>query len=626
MAFRPCLPSTAFLFRVAVFWAAFPVLGAAQAPGAAEAEPEVTDKTESMIFEREDGTLRVRLTEKIIGFSDPAMNEESLTFSPDGTRLAYFIMAGDGLAVVVDGQQGEIFEGIAERSLVFSPDGKRFGYVGTRPGSQFAVVDGKAHEYRGVSQRGIVFSEEGGRVGWVADRDGKQLAVIDGVESSPYDGVAPQGIIFSPDGKRSAYLATTGGKSLVVIDGEDGELFDHAAGLKFTPGGKHLTYMAVREGKRYAVVDTNAYGPFDDLRAVTEPSPQNPMPDVFEVSREGSSVGFVAKRGEDWFAFVNGKEYGPHKGCAGLALSPEGSRVAYLATRGEGWFMVVDGVEQPYSYLKTLSFSPDGQRLASIQKKADKQVALVDGVAGKEYDRIEEPGIRFSPDGKHLAYVADEKGAKLVVVDGVEGARFERLGKTPLSFIPGSARTIYSIRRGKRESLVVDGVEGPALKSYRSLAFAPDGSRYAYAGELDDDKWIVVVDGESYGPGGKLAPGETRAFHALGRRTPVVSPDGKRVAWTGSRGNSWVAVVDGVEGQPYGLMQRGTLDFSPDGKHVAYIASREGKKYLVLDGLEIDNNYDGFQRDSDFVWSSPQRFSIRAGRNPRFLLVEVEIL
>jgi hypothetical protein len=619
MALRPCLAPSASLLLIVLAPAV-----AGQETTQGTAQQAETRK----VFERADsaGKVRVRVTESLIGFNDPGMNEESMISSPDGSRLAYFVMAGEGLAVVVDGKQGEIFEGIADGSLVFSPDGAHFGYVGTRPGSQFVVLDGKSHEYRGVSRQGIVFSKEGGRYGWVADRDGKQLAIVDGVESPPYDGISSQGIVFSPDGRRCAYLATTGGKTLVVLDGEDGQLFDHAVGLRFTAHGQHALYMSVRDGKRYAVVDTTAYGPYDDLRALTEPRADNPTPDVFEVSSNGARVGFIARRGEEWFVVVDGKEHGPHKGCAGLALSPEGSRASFLATRGEGWFMVVDGVEQPYSFLKSLSFSPDGKRLASIQKKGEKQVALIDGVAGKEYDKIDEPGIRFSHDGKRVAYVAEEKGAKLVVVDGQEGPRFEHLGRTPLSYIPGSSRTIYSIRRGKKESLVVDGLEGPALNSYRALVFSADGSRYAYAGEVEENKWIVVVDGESFGPGGKLAPGETRFFTELGKGTPVLSPDGKRAAWGGARNTGWVVVVDGVESKPYSLLQKGMLAFSPDGQHVAYIGSREGKKYLVVDGLEIDNNYDGFQKGSDFVWSGPRKFSIRAGRNPQFLLVEVEIL
>jgi hypothetical protein len=309
-----------------------------------------------------------------------------------------------------------------------------------------------------------------------------------------------------------------------------------------------------------------------------------------------------------------------------LALSPEGSRVAFLATRGEGWLMVVDGVEQSGLGLQSLSFSPDGKRIASVQKRGEKRVALIDGVNGKEYDLIEEPGIRFGADGKRTAYVAGIGAERMVVVDGDEGPRFKRLGKQPLSFIPGTSRVLYSVRRGEREALVIDGLEGPAVKSHRTLTFSKDGSRYAYAAEYEDDSWTVVVDGVEYGPGGKLASGENRRFKALAKRTPLFSPDSKRVAWAGNRGDGWVAAVDGVESRTYGLIVGTAVDFSPDGKHLAFVGAREGKKMIVLDGFEIENGWDGFLKKSDLLWDSPTHFSIRGARNPKYLLIEIELL
>jgi Tol biopolymer transport system component len=288
--------------------------------------------------------------------------------------------------------------------------------------------------------------------------------------------------------------------------------------------------------------------------------------------------------------------------------------------------MIVNGEEHPGAGLQSLSFSPDGKRLASIVKRGDKHVALIDGIEGKAYDRIEEPGIRFSADGKHTAYLAESGSEKLVVTDGVEGPRFRRLGKTALSFVPNGSLPLYSVRRGEREALVVGGVEGPALKSYRGLSFSPDGTRYAYAAEHGEEQWTVVVDGVEYGPGGKLSAGEQRYFRSLGKQTPRFSPKGGHVAWVGVRDTGWVAVVDGKESPPYNLVMRSTLDFSPDGQHFAFAAAREGKRMIVVDGFEFDNEWDGFLQKSDIVWDGPRSFSIRGSRNPRFLLIEVEVL
>jgi len=542
------------------------------------------------------------------------------------------VMAGDGLAVVVDGKQSEVFEGFAQGSLVFSPNGKHVAFVGTRPGKHCMVLDGEVHEYDGIGEQGALFSTDGEHVGWVAARDGKQIAVIDGEESPPYDGISPPGLLFSPDSRRHAYSASSAGKQLVVANGEEGPLFDSVAGLKFSAKGQHLVYVATRGTEGFGVIDGTLHGPFDELRSVApESEGDDARTDAFVVSQDGGRAGFLASRGEEWFAVHDRGKLGPYRGCAELSFSPDGSRTAFLATRGDGWFLVVDGEELSGYVFKNLTFSHDGKRMASIVKRGDKRLALIDGVEGKEYDAIEEPGVQFSADGKRTAYLATLGGDKFVVADGVESPPFKRLGKTGLAFIPNSSRTVYSVRRGEKELLVVDGVEGPLVKTFRSLSFSPDGSRYAYAAEKEEGYWTVVIDGAEYGPRGKLASGKEDVFQLLGKRTPTFSPDGTRVAYTGVRNGQYVVVVDGVEGREFDLVMRGTVEFTPDSQHIVYVAARGKEKrqlswYLVVDGLELENGWTGFLQESEFQFHDPNHFCIRASRLPRMLLLEAEIL
>lgn len=597
-------------------------------PGALQPLQETPDESFPEEFERTNrsNSVRVRVREALVGFNDPATVPGLFAPSPDGHSLAYGIMGGGGITVVANGEKGELYEGIAESSLKFSSKGRHLTYVGTRPSGQFVVLDGKAYAYAGVSEQGVVFNEQGDRTAWVAARDGAQIAVIDGIESPPFSGVAPPGVLFSADGKRTAFAATSGQKSLVVLDGEEGPLFDRVGGLKFSAGGQAI-YVGLDEDKSYAVVNTTSYGPFDSIRSPSGQKPQDgETPDLLEFSSNGSRFGFIASRGDDWFLVLDGKEIGPYSGVAGLAISPEGSRVAYLATRGEGWFLVIDGKEHPGLSIKTLSFSSDGKRFGSIVRKGDKFLAWIDGVEGKPYDRIEDPGIRFSPIGNRAAYLAVEGDDSFVVVDGVEGPRFKRLGKIGFGYVPNSSRTLYSIRRRNQEALVVDGVEGPYFQSFRSLAFSHDGSRYAYAGEVSEDEWIVIVDGDRYGPGGKLHTDDTSTFSSVGKRTPLFSPDGRHVAWTGVSDRGCFAVVDGKESLPYNIVMRTTLGFSPDSQHFAFAAERNGTKYIVVDGLELDNGWHGFLQGSDFEWEGARRFYILGTRSPKYLRIEIELL
>ena len=68
-----------------------------------------------------------------------AIVAESLTFSPNGQRLAYGAAVGTQMFVVVDGQEGPRYDALVADSLRFSPDSQRLAY-GARQGQQWSVV------------------------------------------------------------------------------------------------------------------------------------------------------------------------------------------------------------------------------------------------------------------------------------------------------------------------------------------------------------------------------------------------------------------------------------------------------------------------------------------------------
>jgi len=103
----------------------------------------------------------------------------------------------------------------------------------------------------------------------------------------------------------------------------------------------------------------------------------------------------------------------------------------------------------------------------------------------------------------------------------------------------------------------------------RSLKVSPDSKRVAYVGRKGD-KLFVVVNGE-----------EGKGYDDIGFGSLIFSPDSKRVAYEAREGNKWFVVVDGEEGKRYDGIGVDTLIFSPDSKRVAYMA-REGKNGLWL--------------------------------------------
>ena len=69
------------------------------------------------------------------------------------------------------------------------------------------------------------------------------------------------------------------------------------------------------------------------------------------------------------------------------------------------------------------------------------------------------------------------------------------------------------------------------------------------------------------------------------------------------------------------------LSFSPDSRHVVFGGQRDGKRRITVDGFEFENGYDGFrQQPEDLQWVNSERFTVRALRAPRYLLLEIDLL
>ena len=341
----------------------------------------------------------------------------SLTFSPDGSRLAYSAKKGAKWFVVVDGEPGPEYDGIIKGGPVFSLDSKHMAYASFNRAEAdrlfverfFLVLDGHAEPTSRIFGSFLTLSGDGKRVAYVVDRGNMKYSVVVGGEVGPkYDGAA--GLTFSPDGDRFAYVAGSGDKGIVVSDGQPGTAYDAVGGLTFSPDGNHIVY--------------------------------------------------AARQGQKWFMVVDGRPGPDYEaiGGSGAVFSADGSRFAYSAKKGTNWVVVVEG--QPsteYDGIGSLVFSPDGKHLAYLVKDGPKLTMILDGQAGAAYDDIGKP--HFSPDGKHIAYLA-KRGAKFVVVlDEQPGPDYEAVRK--LAFSPDSGDLAYSAKKGNNWVVVVSGRSGP---------------------------------------------------------------------------------------------------------------------------------------------------------------------
>jgi len=189
----------------------------------------------------------------------PFKSVEQLTFSADGSKIAFVGRTVEGERAVLNGVVGDPFNLVSR--LVFSPDGKRFAYAVRRafrtPKDQdwAVIVDGTAGKtYSRVHT--VAFSPDGKRLAYTAQQDDKTVAVIDDVPGSPYEIIVAKSVAFSPDGSRLAYVARAGGKWKLVVGNKESAAYDVVDETpRFSPDGVRTAVFVAKAGAAHLLVD-----------------------------------------------------------------------------------------------------------------------------------------------------------------------------------------------------------------------------------------------------------------------------------------------------------------------------------------------------------------------------------
>ncbi|MBE7495285.1 MAG: PD40 domain-containing protein [Verrucomicrobiaceae bacterium] len=196
-----------------------------------------------------------------------------------------------------------------------------------------------------------------------------------------------------------------------------------------------------------------------------------------------------------------------------------------------------------------IHFTPDGLQMAFI---SGGDVWVMDTEL-KEPRRVtqtaeEERGVRFAPDSKSLVFVseaggqtdlwkavpADEKKAWFESTDFTltkltndpeadSSPRFTQDGKK-LAWLRERGDLMLADADGKNAKRLIESWNEPAFE------FSPDGTWLAYSKEdewFNDDIWLMPVDGSK--------PAFNVSQHPDDDTWPHWSPDGKMLAWTGTR-------------------------------------------------------------------------------------------
>ena len=162
---------------------------------------------------------------------------ESLTFSPNGRRLAYGAAVDTQTFVVVDGQEGPRYDALVPDSVRFSPIASALPTAHARASSGRSYSMGSPGNFTGIGAGSLVFSPNGQRLAYVAQVGKQQVVVVDGQASKPYKGIAVGSLVFSADSQHVAYAANDEAKDtwFVVLDGQAGKPYEAWGGPVFIP-------------------------------------------------------------------------------------------------------------------------------------------------------------------------------------------------------------------------------------------------------------------------------------------------------------------------------------------------------------------------------------------------------
>jgi len=303
--------------------------------------------------------------------------------------------------------------------------------------------------------------------------------------------------------------------------------------------------------------------------------------DVY-VSRTGRHFGFFAQKKKDYYAVVDGKEYGKflERGDS-IYFSPDEDQFIFYGVK-------------PGLFKPSIAIYPDGHE------------RVVDNVlsTGRDY---------YSRDGNQWAYFYRDGERCVPVINGQDLSHYDMTGAGPV-FAEGKPEVAFAGKRNDTVFVVVNGREIGGYSRVKEIVFSPDEAELAYIAQLNydiyvyrdtarfgpfDDAWHIT-----YGRGGHFAfvarRDSTIVVNSDGVEStigwdvswPVYSADGSRMAYVAFMSNdtdtsfaSQAAVVDG-EVQPAYHFVYFNLRFSPDGRRFAYIAEIDTLRVVaVVDGL-----------------------------------------
>ena len=261
------------------------------------------------------------------------------------------------------------------------------------------------------------------------------------------------------------------------------------------------------------------------------------------------------------------------------------------------------------SYTFDLVPAPDGQRAVMIRIVGGREqlfTVKLDGTGEKQItsaDADHEDPV-WSPDGRKIAYVLVKGGKKVVHLMNADGTG--SVAVTPATqsaihpaFTPDGKEILYctddDLRPPEKNESQIYAVD-IASKRVRTLisggvntypVMSPDGRKIAWRkiiGDMNSEVFVADADGSN---------ARNVTNHWSWEGWPAWSPDGRTIAFAGSRNNSYQIFLMDPDGSNVRLLAntegRGTSPkWSADGRSIFYTVCRRSQDRTGCDIFKVD--------------------------------------